>query len=146
MVYYARNNPLDRFYAANLSTFLAKPLDDLVANAENEDIIKNHLPALLYETPDFPGTVEMLGPALYEAVADKVATGARPVRSGQYRPHFSIPIRGAGAGNFTLKDGSREIGTLSGSTAVSRGISACHLYAWGSHLPRTRDLANGQRG
>ena len=32
VLYYARNNPLDRFYASNLGTFLEKPLDDLVVN------------------------------------------------------------------------------------------------------------------
>ena len=140
VVYYARNNPLDRFYAANLSTFLAKPLDDLVANAENEDIIKNHLPALLYETPDFPGTIEMLGPALHEAVAHKVATGARPVRSGQYRPHFSIPIRGAGGGNFTLKDGSREIGTLSGQQQFREAYQRA-IYMHGGRTYRVQEIS-----
>ena len=64
VLYFARNNPLDRFYAANLDTFLAKPLDDLVVNPENEDLVDKHLPSLLFETPMLTGDAEVLGPAM----------------------------------------------------------------------------------
>ena len=39
VLYFARNNPLDQFYAANLDTCLKKPLDDLVVNPENDDLV-----------------------------------------------------------------------------------------------------------
>ena len=114
VIYYARNNPLDQFYASNLNTFLEKPLDDLVVNPGNEDLIEKHVPSLLFETPDMGGAYGILGEVLHGAAIKKLASGAKPVRSGNWRPHPRLDIRGGGGGNFDLKDGSRTIGTLSG--------------------------------
>ena len=140
VLYYARNNPVDQFYASNLDAFLKKPLDDLVASAANEDLIENHLPALLYETPDFDGDRGMLGSALYDATQDKRSSGARPVRSGNYRPHHSIPIRGAGGGHFVLKDGSREIGTLSGQQQFREAYQRA-IYMHGGRTYRVQEVS-----
>ena len=140
VLYYARNNPVDQFYASNLDAFLKKPLDDLVASAANEDLIENHLPALLYETPDFDGDKRVLGDPLYDAVQNKRSTGARPVRSGNYRPHHSIPIRGAGGGQFVLKDGSREIGTLSGQQQFREAYQRA-IYMHGGRTYRVQEVS-----
>ena len=114
VLYYARNNPLDRFYASNLGTFLKKPLDDLVVNPGNDDLIDKHIPSLLFETPDLDGGRDILGEALHGAAIRKQKSGAQPVRTGNLRPHRHLNIRGGGGGNFVLKDGLRTIGTLSG--------------------------------
>ena len=114
VLYYARNNPLERFYAENLDGFLRKPLDDLVVNPENEDLVEKHLPSLLFETPDLVDSGGLLGAAMSQAARKKLSTGARPAASGQWRPHSSLNIRGGGAGAFILKEGNNEIGTLSG--------------------------------
>ena len=140
VLYYARNNPLDRFYASNLDTFLNKPLDDLVASAANEDLIDNHLPALLFETPGFDGEKDMLGETLYEAARAKRTSGAQPVQSGRYRPHHSIPIRGAGGGSFTLTDGSNEIGTLSGQQQFREAYQRA-IYMHGGRTYRVREVS-----
>ena len=113
VLYFARNNPLDQFYAANLNTFLNKPLDDLVVNPENEDLIEKHVPSLLFETSGLDGGREILGDALHDAAAAKLDEGSKPVRTGRWRPHSQLDIRGGGGGNFELKEGSRTIGTLS---------------------------------
>lgn len=113
VLYLARNNPLDRFFAANLDTFLNKPLDDLVVNPENEDLVERHLPSLMFESPGPLEETSVLGPALARAAREKIDGGATPVTTGRWRPHFGLNIRGGGAGMFTLKDGSEEIGTLS---------------------------------
>ena len=114
VLYYARNNPLDRFYASNLDMFLNKPLDDLVVNPGNEDLIEKHVPSLLFETDNLDGGSDILDQALYSAAVDKKKRGARPVRSGKWRPHSTVDIRGGGSGSFKLQHESRTIGTLSG--------------------------------
>ena len=114
VIYYARNNPLDRFYASNLEMFLKKPLDDLVVNPANEDLIEKQLPSLLFETPSLEGGDSILGEGLYRAAFEKLESGAKPVQTGRWRPHSTLDIRGGGSGNFTIKEGSKSIGTLSG--------------------------------
>lgn len=115
VIYYARNNPLDRFYASNLDAFLQKPLDDLVVNPNNEDLVGKHVPALLYETPDLDDDAQdILGPRLYQAGKEKLESGAMVVRGGRYIPHARINLRGGGGGAFLLKvRGGNEIGSLS---------------------------------
>ena len=113
VLYYARNNPLDQFYASNLPTFLRKPLDELVVNPNNEELVNRHLPCLLYETAGVEDGRDVLGTGLYEAASAKIKAGGQPARIGNYRPHFSVDIRGGGGGMYTLKLGATEIGTLS---------------------------------
>ena len=113
VLYFARNNPLDRFYAANLDACLSKPLDDLVVNSQNEDLVEKHLGPLLFETPALTDDMVILGPAMEHEARKKIKAGATPVKSGKWRPHPRLNIRGGGAGMFVLKEGSREIGTLS---------------------------------
>ena len=114
VLYLSRNNPLDRFYAENLDTFLDKPLDDLVVNPDNEELVDKHLPSLLFETPDQMGEQRFLSSALRRAAREKRRGGASVVRSGRWRPHPALSIRGGQSGMFVLKEGKNEIGTLSG--------------------------------
>lgn len=113
VLYYARNNPLDQFYASNLGMFLEKPLDELVINPENEELVQRHLASLLDETPDLEGGEAVLGAGLYGAARAKLEGGARPVRMRGYRPHRQVNIRGAGGGMYELKHGSTDLGTMS---------------------------------
>ena len=113
VLYFARNNPLDQFYAANLRLFLNKPLDDLVVNPENEDLVERHLPCLMHEAPGIDGASEILGQALYDAAMKKLKSGAIPVKDKSWRPHAGIDIRGGGAGMCKLEYGAKEIGTMS---------------------------------
>lgn len=140
VLYYARNNPMDRFYASNLSSFLEKPLDDLVVNPDNEDLIENHVPSLLFETPDFELDPDILGSGLYEAAAKKLASGARAVRIGQYRPHISINLRGGSGGTFVLKEGSREIGTLSAQQQFREAPQRA-IYMHGGSTYRVEEIS-----
>ena len=148
VLYYARNNPLDRFYAANLDAFLAKPLDDLVVNPANEDLIERHLPSLLYETPgglDSAESEAILGPAMYQAAKEKLGSGAEPVRSGRWRPHFGLNIRGGGGSTFTLKDGSRQIGTLSDQQQFREAYQRA-IYLHGGRTYRVKEVSLGGSG
>ena len=140
VLYYARNNPLDRFYASNLDTFLQKPLDDLVINPNNEDLVEKHVPSLLFETPGAQIGPDILGTGLYEAAAKKLRSGARAFKGGNYRPHITVNLRGRGGGTFVLKDGSSEIGTLS---AQQQFREAHHraIYMHGGRTYRVEEIS-----
>ena len=140
VLYYARNNPLDRFYASNLGTFLEKPLDDLVVNPDNEDLVEKHVPSLLFETPDVEVAPDILGSGLSEAAAKKLESGARAVRGGHYRPHIAVNLRGGGGGTFVLREGSNEIGTLS---AQQQFREAHHraIYMHGGRTYRVEEIS-----
>lgn len=140
VLYYARNNPLDRFYAANLDTCLSKPLDDLVVNHENEELIEKHLPSLLFETRQPPNGRTPLGAAMARAAKDKITRGAVPVITGKWRPHAGLNIRGGGAGMFILKTGSEEIGTLSGQQQFREAYQRA-IYMHGGRSFRVREIA-----
>ena len=141
VLYFARNNPLDRFYAANLDISLNKPLDDLVVNPANDDIVDKHLASLLYETPtelaDDDGTV--LGPVMQIAVRDKIENGAVPVRAGNWRPHHNLNIRGGGAGMFILKEGNQAIGSMSGQQQFREAYQRA-IYMHGGRSYRVREV------
>ena len=112
VLFYAMNDPVNKFYAANLPTFLKKPLDEIVADPGNEELIANHLPALLYESKGDinPAAEGILGSPMYR-VAREQADKFRPVKG--FSPHQRLPIRGGGGRMWTLKYGGEEIGTMS---------------------------------
>ena len=140
VLYFARNNPLDRFYAANLDTCLAKPLDDLVVNPENEDLVEKHLGSLLYETPELSDEAAVLGPAMERAARAKIEAGVMPVKSGRWRPHHNLNIRGGGTGMFVLKEGSLEIGTMSGHQQFREAYLRA-IYMHGGRSYRVKEVA-----
>lgn len=110
VLFYAMNNPVDKFHAANLQTFLNKPLDQIVADPTNEELIGNHIPSFLYESQGkiSPFAESILGESFYKAVnAKKVA----PVKG--YKPHPHLTLRGSGGRTWVLKYGNEERGTIS---------------------------------
>ena len=112
VLFYSMNDPVNKFYAANLPAFLKKPLDEIVADPANEELIENHMPSLLYESGgDIKETSEdILGSAMY-GVAKEQAENFRPVRN--FLPHRRLEIRGGGGIMWTLKYNDEEIGTMS---------------------------------
>ncbi len=140
VLYFARNNPLDTFYASNLTTFLQKPLDDLVTSANNEELIQKHIPSLLFETEDLTGGATILGDALYTAANAVQQSGATPVRNTRYRPHQSVDLRGAGGQRFIVKDGDSEIGTLSGQQQFREAYQKA-IYLHGGRKYRVKEIS-----
>ena len=140
VLYFARNNPLDRFYAANLEACLTKPLDSLVVNAENEDLVEKHLGSLLFETPNLTDDSAVLGSAMEREAREKIDAGATPVKSGKWRPHPSLNIRGGGAGMFVLKEGNKEIGTLSAHQQFREAYQRA-IYMHGGRSYRVKEVA-----
>ena len=112
VLYYSMNDPVNKFYAANLPTFLKKPLDEIVADPNNEELIDNHIPPFLYESGgNLTGSSEgILGSAMHR-VAKVRAENFRPVK--HFNPHQRVEIRGSGGRMWTLKYNNEEIGTMS---------------------------------
>lgn len=146
VIYYARNNPLDRFHASNLDAFLRKPFDDLVVNPNNEDLVSKHIPALLYETSNFDeGAQEILGTNLYQAGKQKLESGAVPVQRGRYIPHARINLRGNGGGAFVLKTGETEIGSLSAQQQFHEAFPRA-IYIHGGNTYRVLEVTKTGSG
>ena len=113
VIYYARNNPLDQFYAENLEPFLNKPLDNLVINPGNESIIEHHLASLIYEMDIDTDLYNegILGKPLYDTAINTIKKGVKI--QPRFFPQRKISLRGGKAGVFDLVCNDKEVGTIS---------------------------------
>lgn len=111
VLFYAMNDPIDRFFVGNLDAFLNKPFDELVVDPENEQLIENHLATLIAETDGelHPSDEPILGSAFYNKAKEN---GGRPPR-GSYNPHPRLNMRGGIGPSFKLKRGNEEVGQIS---------------------------------
>lgn len=112
VLFYALNNPFDRFYARNLDTFLDRPLDEVAVSLDNPELVRRHVPFVQHEIGDgldgAPGMV--LGQSLKKAIAE-VTRGTRPVKR---KPNYQqLDLRGSSGKVYRLMHGSTEIGTIS---------------------------------
>lgn len=114
VLYYAMNNPFDRFMADNLRLFLDKPLDNLAVNYENEELVRKHLPCLLYEkdTMVVSRDRDILGEELCVRAMEAQAH-FRKVSNPAAAPHVRLPIRAVGGGLYKLMVDGKEIGSIS---------------------------------
>lgn len=73
ILFYALDDPFDNFFVSNLDSFLEKPLDSIVVNSANEQLIDRHLDSLLDEANySFqPADENILGSAFYQAALKK---------------------------------------------------------------------------
>ncbi len=110
VLFYAMNDPIDRFFVGNLDAFLDKPFDELVVDPRNEDLIGKHLPSLLEESGESFAhrDEETLGETFFRAAFR--TTGSVP--SG-YKPQHRLNLRGGSGESFKLKRNSQEIGQVS---------------------------------
>lgn len=110
VLFYAMNDPIDRFFVGNLDAFLKKPFDELVVDPNNEELIDNHLAPLAAETGGevYPTEESILGSAFYDAArkdSGKVPKG--------FRPHARLNIRGGIGQSYELRRGNEELGQIS---------------------------------
>lgn len=110
VIFYAMNDPIDRFFVKNLNAFLEKPFDELVVDPANKELIGKHMPSLMEESGgDIDHSEEsILGPAFYTATADNVGT----VPSG-FKPQPRLNLRGGIGQSFALKRNNEELGQVS---------------------------------
>ena len=110
VLFYAMNDPIDRFFVGNLEVFLKKPLDELVIDPSNEELIRRHLPSFAYETDGelYSDEAHILGSAFYDIAQSN--TGTVPIG---FIPHMNLNIRGNIGQSFKLRRGNRELGQIS---------------------------------
>ena len=110
VLFYAMNDPIDRFFVENLEAFLERPFDELVVDPSNEQLIKNHLPALTEETGGKVYSVEktVLGPSFYDTAT---RSKSKPIHG--FRPQINMKLRGGFGQSFELKLGNEKIGQIS---------------------------------
>ena len=148
VVYFARNNPLDTFYATNLDTCLSKPLDDLVVNPENEELVTKHFACVLFETPTLNDAVSVLGKTMERKIRELGSNGGTlPSPGGNWRPHPGLNIRGGGAGIYTLMKGNQEIGTISGHHQFREApLGAIYMHGGQSYRVEEVSLTSSSGG
>ena len=103
VLFYAMQHPIDRFFAGNLTAFLHKPLDRLVADPDNEELIKKHLPSLMEENPNGLTSADesvLGGTFLRIAINEQADPG--------YDPQHKLDLRGDIGRVFDLKHKSQS--------------------------------------
>ena len=111
VLFYAMNDPIDRFFVGNPDAFLNKPFDELVVAPDNEDLIKRHLGPLAYDADGelYAADRAILGEAFYDAARKGMG---KPIK-GNFRPHPALSMRGNFGQSFMLKSGAEELGQIS---------------------------------
>ncbi len=118
VLFYAFNNPFDRFFASNIDAFLDKPLDEILIGVDNEELMARHLPYLVHECgAEFtPELAEHLGTSFFD-FARNAMDGKKPVKS--HGPNYQrLSIRGGSGATYRLVYKGKEVG----------GISDVHLF------------------
>ncbi len=109
VLFYAMNDPIDRFFVGNLNAFLNKPFDELVADPANEELIGRHIPSLISETNGVLNSSDktILGTPFYEQAQQN--PGRLPQGS---RPQQILNIRGGIGRSYELKLRGEVIGQI----------------------------------
>ena len=110
VLFYAMNDPIDRFFVGNLDAFLNKPFDELVVDPSNEQLIENHMPSLDQEMEGVklgPSGKDILGSAFYDAAPKN------PVKQPKgFFPQGKIDMRGGIGKSYKLRSGNEELGQI----------------------------------
>ena len=110
VLFYAMNDPIDRFFVGNVDAFLEKQLDQLVVDPTNEELIGNHLSSLVAEVDGKlrPFDEQILGNAFYKTA---LAKGGKPIPG--FKPEYSLNLRGGLGQSFKLKYNDEDLGQVS---------------------------------
>lgn len=106
VLFFAMNDPIDNFFVTKIEAFLNKPLDHLVVDPANDQLIERHMESLQQEIgwelePDYK---EILGEAFFKAANENKS---RPIRSPGYRPQIAVSrngkLRGISGENYLVE-------------------------------------------
>ena len=140
VLFYAMNDPIDRFFVGNLDAFLDRSFDELVVDPSNQQLIENHLPSLANGTGGRVESAEetVLGPALYRAAEQM----GNPISGFGFKPQQSINLRGGIGKSFKLKRGNEEIGQVS-AIRMFREAYIGAVFTFFGHRYRVRSHEEG---
>jgi DEAD/DEAH box helicase domain-containing protein len=113
VLFYAFNNPFDRFFASNIAAFLNKPLDEIFVGIDNEELMGRHLPYLVHECGgEFSAELaKNLGQEFCD-FARREMEGKKPVKG--HRPNYQrLSLRGSPGTTYRLVYKGKEIGDIS---------------------------------
>ena len=110
VLFYAMNDPIDRYFVGDIDAFINKPLDHLIVDPNNKDLIEKHLPMLAMETERSlqASDKHLLGEAFYDHALREMDNLPR-----NSRPHQRLEMRGGFGKTIKLKFEEEEIGQLS---------------------------------
>jgi DEAD/DEAH box helicase domain-containing protein len=113
VLFYAFNNPFDRFFASNIDAFLDKPLDEILIGVDNEELMARHVPYVVHECgAEFtPELAEHLGSPFFD-FARKAMDGKKPVK-GHGPSYQKLSIRGGSGATYSLVYKGKEVGDIS---------------------------------
>ncbi len=109
---YAMSDPIDQFFAGKLDAFLNKGFDRLVIDPANEEIMDDHLPALMHEIGGRGGLRMSDMSALGEAFFEKARKDGGDVPKFP-PPAIKIKLRGVMGKSYDLKRNGAKIGQIS---------------------------------
>ena len=115
VLFYALDDPFDNFFVSNFNSFLEKPLDNIVVNSANEQLIERHIESLLDEA-DYslqPEDEIILGRSFYQTAIKELELLKERERSRRHRrrrgsrnsPQWKLSekgIRGDKSRNYSL--------------------------------------------
>ena len=110
VLFYAMNDPIDRFFSGNLNAFLNKPFDSLVIDPSNDALIERHLDSLHVESEGnlSYSDKEILGDIFFE-----LAKKNNKVFPKWCKPQSNLSIRGSMGKSFDLRYKGDIIGQIS---------------------------------
>ena len=110
VLFYAMNDPIDRFFVKDIDAFLNKPLDHLVIDPNNQELISAHLASLTAETKgNLQATDKCILGKTFFAAASKLS--ARPA-GRRSRPQHRLQLRGGMGQSYQLKCGDEDLGQI----------------------------------
>jgi len=118
VLFYAMNNAVDQFYAANLDAFLNKSLDQITIGLDNEELIEQHIRYLLHENSweIQESDKNILGESFTIKAIERANAAAGPIQG--YGPNYQrLSLRGGSHTIMKLKCNNQEIGSISDTQA-----------------------------
>ena len=115
VLFFAMNDPIDNFFVTKIDSFLNKPLDHLVVDPANDQLIERHMESLQQEIdwklePDYK---EILGEAFFKAAGED---RSRPIRYPDYRPQREVSqngkLRGISGENYVVEFEGKRLGKI----------------------------------
>lgn len=137
VLFYALDNPIDRFYAKNVKAFIGKPLDEIMVGLDNEELVDRHLSCLRYESdrPLNEDDQSILGDFFYKRGIEQQGK-VKPVH--RYGPHGHTPIRNIYGTQYKMVYNNDVIGTISGQQSHREAyVGAIYNHFGTSYLVRS---------